>query len=106
MGAHPALARPVATEEDARWQPALPGGTRERVGAGPYLVGDAVEDTHGQVGHIGVGVCGQVQQHTPDLRVDTVEGHACGEGAVRGCHRHTGSGAGLGVRGVRVRGGG
>lgn len=38
------------------------------------LVGDAVENLHGQVGHLREGVGGQVQQDPPYLRVDTVEG--------------------------------
>lgn len=39
------------------------------------LVRDAVEDLHGQIRHLREGVCGEMEQHPPDLGVNTVEGH-------------------------------
>lgn len=41
-----------------------------------YLVCDAVEDFHGQVGHLREGICRKVEEDPPDLGVNAVEGHA------------------------------
>lgn len=49
----------------------MPGGTTA------YLVCYAVEDLHGQVGHLRKRVCSQMKQDPPDLSVNTVEGHTC-----------------------------
>lgn len=40
-----------------------------------YLVCYAVEDLHGQVGHLRKRVCSQMKQDPPDLSVNAVEGH-------------------------------
>lgn len=49
--------------------------TREKTKSVTNLVRDAVEDLHGQIRHLGEGVCSEMEQHPPDLGVNTVEGH-------------------------------
>lgn len=44
-------------------------------GTTAYLVCYAVEDLHGQVGHLRERVCSQMKQDPPDLSVNAVEGH-------------------------------
>jgi len=57
-------------------------------GVRPYLVGDAVEDLHGQIRHLGERVGREVKQHPPDLSVHTVEGHTWNTHTSSG-HTHT-----------------
>lgn len=54
----------------AREKPAEPRG-RQRA----HLVGNAVENLHGQVRDIGIGVGSEVKEHSPNLGVNAVETH-------------------------------
>lgn len=71
----------------------MPGGTTA------YLVCYAVEDLHGQVGHLRERVCSQMKQDPPDLSVNAVEGHTCNKKNGTGIkHMHTLTSAGPFVR--------
>lgn len=53
----------------------LTRASRTRADRRTYLVGNAVENFHSQVGDVGIGVSSEVKEYSPNLGVNAVETH-------------------------------